>query len=242
MLVGVLLAVAGVAGAQEPAQPKGSVVDEVLLKPTRTTSAGRSLYDEGNYPKALDRFTEASQTRPSDARARFNLADALYKAGKLDEAGALFRALGERDDAPLAFESRYNLGNVELARQKFPDAVGAYRRALKLRQDDADTRRNLELALRAIEQQKQQEQQNQQNQQDQRDQHQQQGQQNQQGPQQDQQKQNREQQERERFQREAGMPKEQAMQLLSALEQTEKDEQKRQLQALRAVRKKGKDW
>ncbi|HNX51090.1 MAG TPA: VWA domain-containing protein [Thermoanaerobaculaceae bacterium] len=243
ILTAAMLVLAGVAGAQEAAPAKGSVVDEVLLRPSRYTSRARSLYDEGNYPKSLERFTDANQARPSDARARFNLADALFKAGKLDEAGVLFRALGEKDDAPLAFESRYNLGNVELARQKFPDAVGAYRRALRLRQDDADTRRNLELALRAIQQQKEQEkQQGQQDpKQDQKDKPQQ-GQQPNQQEQQGQQQQRRDEQERERFQREAGMPKEQAMQLLSALEQTEKDEQKRQLQALRAVRKKGKDW
>lgn len=232
----------GIASAQE-ASRGGGVVDEALLRPSRATSAGRTLYDEGNYPKALERFTEAASLRPEDARARFNLADALFKAGKLDEAGAIFRALGERDDAPLAFESRYNLGNVELSKQQFPEAVGAYRKALKLRQDDPDTRRNLELALRAIQQQQQQ--QNQQTQHEQRqdkqqDQQQQPNQRSQQN-QQDQPK-SKEQQERERYQREAGMPKEQAMQLLSALEQTEKEQQRKQLQALRGQRKKGKDW
>lgn len=235
-VLGVLAA--GVAGAQE-AGHGGGVVDEVLLRPTRATSAGRSLYDQGNYPKALERFTEAAALRPEDARARFNLADTLFKAGKLDEAGAIFRALGERDEAPLAFESRYNLGNVELARQRFPEAVGAYREALRLRRDDADTRRNLELALRAIQQRQQQERHE--------------GDDQRRGEQQEQQTERnrpgrqdrsgiREEQERERFRREAGMPREQAMQLLSALEQTEKEQQRKQLQALRAQRKKGKDW
>lgn len=239
-VLGVL--VAGAAGAQEAGRG-GGVVDEALLRPTRATSAGRTLYDEGNYPKALERFTEAASLRPEDARARFNLADALYKAGKLDEAGAIFRALGERDDAPLAFESRYNLGNVELSKQQFPEAVGAYRKALKLRQDDPDTRRNLELALRAIQQQQQQDQPNQDNQQEKQQDQQQQSQRNQQNPrdQQDQPR-SKEQQERERYQRETGMPKEQAMQLLSALEQTEKEQQRKQLQAQRGQRKKGKDW
>ncbi len=213
------------------------MVDEALLRPTRATSAGRTLYDEGNYPKALERFTEAASFRPEDARARFNLADALFKAGKLDEAAAIFRALGERDDAPLAFESRYNLGNVELSKQQFPAAVGAYRKALKLRHDDPDTRRNLELALRAIQQQQQNPQQQHEQQQDER----QQPSERQQQSQQDQHE-SKEQQEHERYQREAGMPKEQAMQLLSALEQTEKEQQRKQLQALRSQRKKGKDW
>ncbi len=231
-----MLLAAGVTAAQEAGRG-GGVVDEALLRPTRATSAGRTLYDEGNYPKALERFTEAASFRPEDARARFNLADALFKAGKLDEAAAIFRALGERDDAPLAFESRYNLGNVELSKQQFPAAVGAYRKALKLRHDDPDTRRNLELALRAIQQQQQNPQQQHEQQQDER----QQPSERQQQSQQDQHE-SKEQQEHERYQREAGMPKEQAMQLLSALEQTEKEQQRKQLQALRSQRKKGKDW
>lgn len=228
--------VAGTAGAQEAGR-RGSVIDEVLLRPSRATSAGRSLYGEGNYPKALERFTEAASLRPEDAKARFNLADALFKAGKLEEAGAIFRALGERDDAPLAFEARYNLGNVELALQRFPQAVSAYRQALKLRHDDPDTRRNLELALRAIQRQQQQEDrpndhtQRQENQRQQHD-----------RPAQQEQQQSKDEQERERFRREAGMPREQAMQLLSALEHSEKEQQRKQLQALRAQRKKGKDW
>ena len=231
-----MLLAAGVTAAQEAGRG-GGVVDEALLRPTRATSAGRTLYDEGNYPKALERFTEAASFRPEDARARFNLADALFKAGKLDEAAAIFRALGERDDAPLAFESRYNLCNVELSNQQFPAAVGAYRKALKLRHDDPDTRRNLELALRAIQQQQQNPQQQHEQQQDER----QQPSERQQQSQQDQHE-SKEQQEHERYQREAGMPKEQAMQLLSALEQTEKEQQRKQLQALRSQRKKGKDW
>ncbi|HPC82903.1 MAG TPA: tetratricopeptide repeat protein [Thermoanaerobaculaceae bacterium] len=235
-VLGVLAA--SVAAAQEGGHGP-SVVDEALLRPTRLTSAGRTLYDEGNYPKALERFTEAAALRPEDARARFNLADALFKAGKLDEAGALFRALGERADAPLAFESRYNLGNVELARQRFAEAVEAYRRALKLRSDDPDALRNLELALRAIQQQQQQ--QNEQSREGQQRDQQQNEQHSSSNSQQDQTG-DKEQQERERFERTAGMPKEQAMQLLSALEQTEKEQQRKQLQALRAQRKKGKDW
>lgn len=231
--VALVLLLPVLAGAQE-APRQGGVVDEVLLRPSRATSQGRTLFDEGNYPKALERFTEAASIRPQDARARFNLGDALYKAGKLDEAAAIFQALGERDEAPLAFESRYNLGNVELSRQQLEEAVGAYRRALRLRPDDADTRRNLELALRAISQQQSQGENQPEDQQQKPNQQ-------QSGPQQAQPP-SREQQERERFEREAGMPKEQAMQLLSALEQTEKEQQRKQLEALRAQRKKGKDW
>lgn len=230
-----LLLLPALASAGE-APRQGGVVDEVLLRPTRATSQGRKFFDDGNYPKALERFTEAASMRPQDARARFNLADALYKAGKLDEAAAIFRALGTRDEAPLAFESRYNLGNVELSRQQLGEAVGAYRRALRLRPDDADTRRNLELALRAIQEQHTQQQDNNEPQDQQQEPTQQQP-----GSSQGQTK-SREQQERERFEREAGMPKEQAMQLLSALEQTEKEQQRKQLEALRAQRKKGKDW
>src|SRR4029079_19461569 len=103
--------------------------------------------------------------------ARFNVADALYKNGKFDEAAALYRSLAADDHSPLAQPSRFNLGNTLFQKQDYKGAIQAYRDALHLAPGDLDTRRNMELALRALEeQQRQQQQQQQQNQQGQQNQ------------------------------------------------------------------------
>ena len=238
-----------------PAQAQTRVTDEVLLRPTRRTAEGRKLYGEGNDPKALEAFNKAAAARPSDPRTRFNLADALYKSGKLDEAKAIYEQLAVDARAPLAAPARYNLGNTLYQKQDYAGAVRAYREALHLTPNDLDTRRNLELALRAL----QQEQQKQKQDQDQKDKEkeqgggggqkqspQQQGQGNQGAQGQQGQKQERpkteEEKEKERFEKETGMPKERAMQLLNALQQNEKNEQKKAQADRRKVVPRTRDW
>ncbi len=247
--------------APAPAAPAGGtaprtgrVLDELLLRPRRATEEGRAEYARGSHPQALSAFERAAAARPQDPVTRFNVADGLYKNGKYDEAASLFRALGEDPASPLAAPARFNLGNSLYQKQDYRGAIRAYRDALRAAPRDEDTRRNLELALRALQQQEeQQKKQQEQNQQDQQKQPQdQKGQQDQKQPGQDQKKQPGQQQQQrpqtqqekedQRFRQETGMPKERAMQLLEALQQNEKAEQKKLLAQKRAQRKKGKDW
>ena len=245
----------------QPASRPRRVLDEVLLRPRRDTEKGRGEYARGNHPQALSAFERAAEARPEDPAVRFNVADGLYKNGKYDEAAALFRALGENPSSPVAGASRYNLGNSLFQKKDYRGSIQAYRDALRVAPGDEDTRRNLEMALRALQQQeeekKKQQEQDQQDQQQKKDQ---QGQEKQPQDQkgkpdpkgqdqkqpQDAQNQGRPQtpQERadQRFRQEAGMPRERAMQLLDALQQNEKAEQKKLLAQMRAQKKKGKDW
>ncbi len=242
---------------------RGTLLDEVLLRPRRATQKCRDEYARGSHPQALKAFEEAAATRPQDPAVRFNVADGLYKNGRYDEAGTLFRALGADAASPLAGPARYTLGNTRFQKQDYKGALQAYRDALRAMPGDADTRRNLELALRKLKEQEEQQKRDQQKKdeqdqdkqkqdqqkQDQKDQQQQQKdqkgdpKQNQQPkPGQDQRPQTPEEKANERFKQEAGMPKERAMQLLDALQQNEKAEQQKALALQRAQRKKGKDW
>jgi Ca-activated chloride channel family protein len=249
--------------AAEPPRRTGRVLDEVLLRPRRDTEEGRGEYARGNHPQALSAFERAAEARPEDPAVRFNVADGLYKNGKYDEAAALFRALGADPASPVAASSRYNLGNSLFQKKDYHGSIRAYRDALRVAPGDEDTRRNLEMALRALhEQEEQQKKQQEKDRQDQQQKKDQQGQdkqppQDQKGkpdqkgqdkpqPPQDAQSQERPQtpQERadQRFRQEAGMPRERAMQLLDALQQNEKAEQKKLLAQKRAQKKKGRDW
>ena len=103
------------------------------LRPRRLTAAGLDDYARGNQPQALQAFEQAAAARPDDPKARFNVAGALYKNGKLDEAANLYRALGEDARSPLAPPSRFNLGNALFGKKDFAGAARAYRDALRLR-------------------------------------------------------------------------------------------------------------
>ena len=276
-----LLAVAP-AGAQSPAPPpssapasstgsepqrRGTLADELLLRPRRETETGRADYSKGSHPQALSAFERASTARPQDPAVRFNVADGLYKNGRYDEAAALFKALGADARAPLAGAARYNLGNSLFQKQDYKGAIQAYRDALRALPGDADTRRNLELSLRRLKEQEEKQKRDQERQKDDKDQ-------KDQKPPQDQKQQSQDQKNQgqpnpkgdskpspnpqqgqksprpqtpeekadQRFREEAGMPKERAMQLLDALQQNEKAEQQKALAAKRAQRRKGKDW
>lgn len=151
-------------------EDQGSALDEVLLRPRRLTEAGRKEFESGNHPQALEAFEEAARARPDDPTVRFNVADGLYKNGRYDEAATLFRSLGHDATNPIAPAARYNLGNSLYQKQDFEGAIKAYRDALRVAPGDEDTRRNLELALRQLqEQQEQQKRQQEQNDQDQKD-------------------------------------------------------------------------
>jgi hypothetical protein len=243
---------------------RGTLADELLLRPRRATEEGRAEYAKGAHPQALQAFERAAAARPGDPAARFNVADGLYKNGRYDEAATLFKALGADVAQPLAGPARYNLGNSLFQKRDYKGAITAYREALRAMPGDADTRRNLELALRKQKEQEEQqkrEQEQQQEDQKKQDQEKQKGEkpQDQQGQdqkaqdqkQQPQPQPGQEQQQRpqtpeekadQRFRQEAGMPKERAMQLLDALQQNEKAEQQKALALKRAERKKGKDW
>ncbi len=236
--------------------PSGSLAAELLLKPKRLTGQGRKEFERGNHPQALTAFEQAARSRPNDPAAQFNLADALYKNGKYDEAAALYKSLAEQQRSPVAPAARFNLGNTLYQKQDYPGAVAAYKDALRAAPGDADTTHNLEMALRALQKQ-QKEQQQQQNQQQNKQQNKQQKQQNQGEQQQKDQQQKgqqgqqgrqpqrpktEEEKEQERFQKETGMPKERAMQLLDALQQNEKQEQKKAMAARKPAQKPKKDW
>ena len=255
------------AGALE--KRRGTLADELLLRPRRATEAGRADFARGSHPQALEAFERAATARPQDPAVRFNVADGLYKNGRYDEAATLFKALGENAGSPLAGAARYNLGNSLFQKQDYKGAVQAYREALQALPGDADTRRNLELTLRKLKEQEEQQKRDEQQQKDDKDQkdkkdqpqkdqkqqgqdqksskdrNQQQNQQKQNAPQQGQKSpkpQTAEEKADQRFREETGMPKERAMQLLDALQQNEKAEQQKALALKRGQRKKGKDW
>lgn len=220
---------------------RADLKDEILAKPSRETNKGLKAYEGGDAAQALAAFEKARAARPDSPATRFNEAVAQAKAGKGPDAIEAFTALS-REKNDLGFESHYNLGNALLGAQQLPGAVAAYRDALRLRPDDARARRNLEIALKKLEQQKKDQEKDKKDQKDdQKDKDQQQKQQPKDEGKKEPPKTQKE-RDNERFQKETGMSKDRAMQLLKALEQNEKLEQKKKLEAERAKRRKGKDW
>jgi tetratricopeptide (TPR) repeat protein len=131
----------------------------------RRTEKGNEHYERGEHPEALDEYGKAEAVAPTAPQLAYDIGNVLYRQKNYAGAAEAYeRALGSA--APdLAPHIAYNLGNALYRDERYDEAVKAYVRALKGTPQDADAKRNLELALRALELKKQQKQQSQQQQQ-----------------------------------------------------------------------------
>jgi Ca-activated chloride channel family protein len=121
----------------------------------------------GDADEALRRYGEAARVRPGSPVPDFNRGIVLSKKGESEAARDAFLGASAAADPAVAADALYNLGNVLMDSQQLEPAVDAYLKSLDLDPDDADARRNLEIALQRLQQQQQQQQQQDQQQQDQ---------------------------------------------------------------------------
>jgi tetratricopeptide (TPR) repeat protein len=133
----------------------------------RVARAGDRLYYDGDYEGAELRYRRALEMQPSFPEATFNLANALYRGEKAEEAARAYGAIAA--DSLIAADARsaasFNLGNVMLAGQKIDEAIESYKAALRLTPDDVQAKYNLAFAQKLKQQQQEQQQNQDQNQQ-----------------------------------------------------------------------------
>lgn len=188
---------------------------------------------EVNYRKALD-------TNPKSTIAMFNLGNTLAQQNKLQEAMEQYVGATkiEKDKSNLA-QIYHNMGVIFHSQKDYAKAVEAYKQSLRNNPKDDETRYNLALAQKMLQDQQQNEQNQDQNQQQQNQQQNQQQDQNQQDQQQNQQ----DQQQQQPDQKDNRMSKENAEQLLKSVMQDEKDVQDKvkKKQVLQGTRLE-KDW
>lgn len=120
----------------------------------RKNEQGNRRYEEKAYDESLRAYTEAQAAAPDSPELHYNLGNVLYRQENWSGAGEEYgRAL--LSAAPsLAPSAAYNLGNARYREGRFEEAAQAYRQALGWRPDDMDAKRNLELALSALERKK----------------------------------------------------------------------------------------
>lgn len=122
---------------------------------------GNRAASEGNHAEAVQRYDEAGSVNPSSPIPDFNRGLAYAAQGEGEAARDAFRGAAAASDSTIAADAWYNLGNVQLDAKEFEPAIQSYLSSLDLDPNDPDTRRNLEIATRMLEQQQQQQQQQQ---------------------------------------------------------------------------------
>ena len=114
---------------------------------------------EGTHRGRVAPLDSALRLQPGDPLVEFNAGTAHLGANRPDAAQLLEQA-AKHAPPGLAADAFYNLGNARLETKDAQAAIDAYKSALRAQSDLPDAKRNLELALRLLEeQQRQQEQQ-----------------------------------------------------------------------------------
>ena len=210
--------------------------------------AGNKEYKQEKFTESEISYRKALEANAESVDAAYNLGNALYKQGKFPEAMQQYQTVAtiETDSEKLA-SAYHNIGNIFMSQQDYAKSIAAYKQSLLKNPTDHETRYNLALAQKLLQDQEQEQDQDKDKDQDQdQDEQDQQDKQDQQDQdKQDQQDQNKEDKTQEEQQQEERMSEDNAQQILDALLQNEKDTQEKVKEAqMRQMktRQTDKDW
>ena len=115
---------------------------------------GNRLYNQKRYEDALKMYTDAQASRPDASELHYNIGNVLFRKKEYDKAVEEYLRAQAAPDPVLSQAALFNRGNALMMQGHLEDAIQAYVQSLRARPDDTDAKRNLELALRLLEQQK----------------------------------------------------------------------------------------
>ncbi len=120
---------------------------------------GNSLFTEGRFEEAHEKYQQALEEDPSSEVIRYNLGDAEYKKNLYEEAIEAFSQASQTEEPELQARASYNLGNALYRLGKLEDSIQAYKEALRIDPGDTDSKHNLEFVNSKLAEQEQQKQQ-----------------------------------------------------------------------------------
>jgi Ca-activated chloride channel homolog len=120
---------------------------EPLKSSNKDVEQGNLRMKAGKAEEALSFYDKAVAALPNDPGVHFDRGTALYALSRFDEAGQEFLRATEAKDTALKASAFYNLGNAFSKKEKFQEALEAYKRALTLDPHDARAKWNTEIAL-----------------------------------------------------------------------------------------------
>ena len=136
----------------------------LVAQVNKAITEGNNFYRNGQYDQAEKSYRAALQKEQGNATAQYNLASALYKQRKYDEAEKIWGTLGTNSTTKsVKATSFYNQGVIYSKQKELDKSIEAYKASLRNDPNDKQARENLQKAL--LEKKKQQqEKQNQQKQ------------------------------------------------------------------------------
>lgn len=145
-------------------------------KDAKRVYEGNEYYHSGKIIESAEQYREALKENPNNAKAHFNLGNALYRSAQeirkskenfiqgkkkvtpdslakmvFEEAAQSFGQVANSvSDKDTLHRVWHNIGNCYLQKKDYAQAVEAYKRALKLDPKDEETRYNLAFALKNL--------------------------------------------------------------------------------------------
>ena len=125
---------------------------------------GNSLYSQGNFNKAIEKYDEALTDEPQVLEPKFNKANSYFKLEDFSNAIDLYRQVAsESKDMKLVAKAKYNLGNCFFSqgmKQKDSDlqkslddlqnSIVNWRQTLDIEPDNQNAAKNIEVARLTI--------------------------------------------------------------------------------------------
>lgn len=113
---------------------------------------GNTFYHQKDYGKAELEYRQALSKDDNSIKANYNLGNALYQQGKLDEARAHYQKVLKNPKATKEEKemANYNIGRSYLDEREFDNAEHHFKEALKLNPHDENARKNYTLAKKEI--------------------------------------------------------------------------------------------
>lgn len=151
IILGLMLLIAGSASGQKYPE-------------RRDIRSGNKLYEKGDYTEAEVAYRRALEKNAESYEANFNLADALYKQKRYDEAAQMNAQLAA-DSAYMenAAAAYFNQGNALFQQRKLEKALEAYKNCMRLDPNDQQAKFNYAYTKKLLEKDNQNQQQNNQN-------------------------------------------------------------------------------
>jgi len=115
---------------------------------------GVEAYQKGNYEEALKSFLSAKGLKPEISVLKNNTASTLYKMKKYQEALEEFSKINFKEAGIPKDQFYYNLGNSYFKLNQFDKALENFKKSLIENPEDMDTKKNYELTLKKLQEQK----------------------------------------------------------------------------------------
>lgn len=122
----------------------------------RDIRSGNKLYEKGDYTEAEVAYRRALEKNPESYEGNFNLADALYKQKRYDEAAQLnARLAADSASVEHAAAAYFNQGNALFQQRKLEEALEAYKSCMRLDPNDQEAKFNYAYTKKLLEKENQ---------------------------------------------------------------------------------------